>query len=68
LGDSIDGAELWRNVALFAIDLDDEERLLHVSDFQRVGLQEVLSDGHLLAIMGFEALGDWGKFKVDVLN
>lgn len=34
LRDSIDSAELGRNVALFTIDLDYEQGLLHISDFE----------------------------------
>jgi hypothetical protein len=50
LGDTIDVAELGRDVALSAIDLHYEERLLRVCHLQVIVLQEVLSNADLLAI------------------
>ena len=55
-------------MALLPIDLNDEQGLLQISDLHRVGLQEVLGDGHLLAIVGVEALRHGCAFEVNVLN
>jgi len=52
-------------VALFAIDPNNEERLLHVSYLEVVGLEEVLGNAHLLAIMRLEAEGNWVLLELD---
>lgn len=68
LRDTIDVAELGRDMALSAIDLHNEERLLRVSDLEVVVLQEVLSNAHLLAVGGLEPGSDRSLLEVDVLN
>lgn len=68
LGDAVDRAELRRDVAVLAIDLNDEERLLQVGHSQIVVLREVLSDTHLLAVVGLEAHGHWRLVEIDVLH
>jgi hypothetical protein len=55
LGNTIDSTELWRNVAIFAVDLDDKERLLSVCDLKIIGLQEIFGNAHLLSIMSFKS-------------
>ena len=68
LGDSIDGAKLRWDMAVLTIDLNDEERLLQVSDFEVVVLREVLSDAQLLAIMSLKSHGHWSLVEVYTLN
>ena len=68
LRDAVDRAELRRDVAVLAIDLDDEERLLQVGHTQIVVLSEVLSDTQLLPVVGLEPHSDWGLSEVNVLH
>lgn len=55
-------------MALLAVDLHYEERLLRVSDLEVVVLQEVLSNADLLAISCLESGGDRSLLEVNVLN
>lgn len=68
LGDAVDGAELRGDVAVFPVDLNDEERLLHVGHPQVVVLREVLSDTQLLAIVSLKPHGHRGLVKVHILH
>lgn len=68
LGDSIDGAKLRWDMAVLTIDLNDEERLLQVSDFEVVVLREVLSDAQLVAVVSLEAHSDWGLGEIYILD
>jgi hypothetical protein len=68
LGNTIDCAELWWDVALLTIDLHDEKWLLGVSYLQVVSLKEVLSNTHLLSIMSLEQHSNWSLLKINVLN
>lgn len=68
LGDTIDGAEFRWDVAVLSVDLDNEERLLHVGDLQLVVLQEVLSNAHLLAIVSLKPSVDRVLVKVDIFD
>jgi hypothetical protein len=55
-------------VAVSSVDLDNEERLAHVCDLQVIGLQEVLGDAHLLAVLRVKAEGDGVLDELNVLN
>ena len=55
-------------MAKLAINLDYEERLLHVSAFQLVVFEEVFGNTHLLAVMSLEPHGDWGLSEINLLN
>ena len=68
LGDAVDRAELRGDVAVFPVDLDDEEGLLQVSHSQIIVLREVLSDTHLFAIVSLEPHGHWGLVEVHILH
>ena len=65
---SVNSAKLRRNVAIFAVDLDDEKGLLHIRYLHVIGLHEVLSNAHLLAIMSLEAHVDRVLLEVDILH
>lgn len=65
---TVNGAKLWRNVAVLAVDLDNEERLLHVSHLHVISLHEVLCNTHLLAVKSLKAHVDRILVEVDVLN
>ena len=68
LRDTINVAELRRDMALLPIDLHHEEGLLGVGDLEVVALDEVLGNADLLAISSHEPRGDGGLLEVDVLN
>ena len=51
LGNSVEQAELSRQVEFFLSNFDKEERLILVSDMLLVGAGEVLSDGDLLSVL-----------------
>ena len=55
-------------MTLLAINLDHKERLSGVCYLEIIGLEEVLSDAHLLAILGREPHHDWVLGEIDVLN
>lgn len=68
LRDTVNSAELWWNMAVFSIDLDDEKWLFQVGYLHVIGLMEVLGDTHFLSIMSVKAHGDWSLLEVNVIH
>lgn len=66
LGHTVDCAELWWNVAILTVDLDDEQWLTSVGNLHVVSFQEVLSDAHLLAILSLKTHGDGILVEIDI--
>lgn len=68
LRDSVNGAELRWDMAVLAIDLNNEEWLLQVCDFQIVVLGEVLGNTELVAVMSLKSHSHWSFSEIDILN
>lgn len=65
---SVNGAKFWRNVTRLAVNLNNEERLLGISDHHVIAVEEVLSDAKFLAVMSLKPHGDGCLLEVDVFN
>jgi hypothetical protein len=65
---SVNGAKFWRNVTRLAVNLNNKERLLGISDHHVIAVEEVLSDAKFLAVMSLKPHGDGCLLEVDVFN
>lgn len=65
---SINGAKFWRYVTRLAVNLDNEERLLGISDLHVIAFEEVLSDAKLLTVMSLKPHGDGTLLEVDIFH
>lgn len=55
-------------MAELTIDLDNKEWLLFVSDFQLIGLEEVLSDAHFVTLVIVKESCERVLLEVNVVN